>query len=170
MEQKQRNKIAAILVAVLVPLLLYLLAANIAKVRAKKDRQAPPTAVAGAPLGAAAVASPVQPAINPVASKILAEQKRIAELLPAGNPFNPAPSAGAEPAAVIAVTETPPAAADPGIRLTAIISRGGAGRAAMINGRLYGVGDSIAGWTIINIDAREVRMQTGSRQMTLKLK
>lgn len=178
MDHKQRNKIAWILIAVLVPLFLYLLTTNIAKVRARPG----PLVTVGDGPGGVTVSPPVQPArseIKLVAPEILAEQKRIAALLPASNPFNPARPAGAEPLSAITVPETPPAptpvaaapAGDSGIRLTAIISRqGGAGRAAMINGRLYGVGDNIAGWTIKNIDTREVLMQMGSRQMALKLK
>lgn len=184
MDQKQRNKIVWILIAVFVPLLIILLATNIAKVRTKKDRQVPPVTAVGGPAGAVVLppVQPIRPETIPVDPKILAEQKRIATLLPASNPFNPARPVGAEAPAVTAapltpvpvkapVAVAPPAAGDSGIRLTAIISRqGGTGRAAMINGCLYGVGDNIAGWTIRNIDAREVLMQNGTRQMVLRLK
>lgn len=187
MEQKQRNKIAWVLAIVLVPLLIYLVVTNVAKVRKKSPPPAPsPATTITEPAIApdakvvppeAEVQPPTQPA-PPVDPKILAEQKRIAALLPENNPFNPSRSGGAEPSsAVLApkmttpppVAAAPPAAPDAGIKLTAIMARGG-GRMAMINGRFLGEGDRIAGWTIIKVTATEVLLDNGAKKMVLRLK
>lgn len=175
MDQKQRNKMAWILIGVLVPLLIFLLAINTAKVR-KTPSPGPAPASAGQPAKApgAEVVPPPRPAPS-VDPRIVAEQKRIAALLPKNNPFNPSRSGNAEPPppasapkpAAPAVAAPPPAAP----RLTAIVSRqGGTGRLAMINGRFLGEGDSVAGWTIVKVNPRDVLLDNGTRQIVLMLK
>ncbi|MDO9543455.1 MAG: hypothetical protein Q7J98_14200 [Kiritimatiellia bacterium] len=167
MEQKQRNKIILILAVVLAPLLIYLVAVNITNIRENPSQ--PAASMPGAGIVSPVVQLPAQPA--PVAPKILAEQKRIAALLPKSNPFNPVRSIISAPPPVTAAPAAPPppAAPDAGIKLTAIFSRG-SGRAAMINNRLCGEGDHIAGWTVIKVTARDVLLKNGAQQMLLKLR
>lgn len=184
MDQKQRNKIALVLTVVLVPLLIYLVVTNVAKVRNKNlSPQEPAATAAGqtgvSPFPGAEVVPPnvkVQPPKQtaPVDQKVLAEQKRIAALLPENNPFNPSRPIIADQSPVTAAPTPPgavppPAAPDAGIKLTAILARG-SGRMAMINGRLLGEGDHIANWTIIKVTDREVLLKDGARPMVLRLK
>lgn len=176
MDQKQRNKIAWGLTIALVPLLIYLLMTNVARV-GKKNPPPPEPATVGAP-GAEAVPSPVQPpprSAAPADPKILAEQKRIATLLPENNPFSSVRSISADPAPVADAPTPPPAAIvpsaapDASVKLTAIVSRG-AGRMAMINGRFLGEGDHIGNWTIVKVTNSDVLLKDGARQMILRLK
>jgi hypothetical protein len=192
MDQKQRDKIAWGITILFVPVLIYLLTTNIAKVRKSSASSPPPPSppppalvvpdAAAVPPSAVAVppGAEVQPPRQaaPIDSKVSAEQKRIAMLLPKNNPFNPARPISADPSPVAAAPDTPapsvapaPPPAAPGIKLTAIVSRqGGAARMAMINGRFLGEGDHIANWTIIKVNTRDVLLQDGARQMVLKLK
>lgn len=176
MEQKQRDKIAWTLIVVLVPLLIYLLITNIAKVRKKSLPQAPPlAAISMAPAGIpnTNIAPPnviIPPLTQPASAvdpKTLAEQKRIAALLPKSNPFNPKWSAGAVPE----TTAPTPAAAPPAttLKLMAIVTRG-SGLMAMINGRFFGKGDRVAGWTVLKVTATEVLLDNGAQKMVLKLR
>ncbi|MDD5483593.1 MAG: hypothetical protein PHP98_08080 [Kiritimatiellae bacterium] len=171
MEQKQRNIIAWILLAVSLPLLIYLLATSIPGIRKR------PAAPAAGQISAASAEIPspiatIQPAAAPeppIDPKISAEQRRIAMLLPENNPFGSARSSVAAPPEI---SDEPvlPAAPAPDIKLTAIVSRGSASRAAMINGRLIGEGERIANWTVIKVTEREVLLKDGGRQMILRLK
>jgi len=93
--------------------------------------------------------------------------------LPENNPFNPSRATLADlpPITTAPAAPAPPVAPAPdaGIKLTAILSRG-ASRVAMINGRLFGEGENVAGWTIVKVNNRDVLLKNGDRQMMLRLK
>jgi len=181
MEQKQRNKIAYGLTALLAPLLIYLLVTNIGKVRKPLPPPLPqePTALGVPGTEVVPPGVEVQPSkrrLLPTDTNVLAEQKRVAGLLPENNPFNPSRSTIAAPPPITTApalapptVATPPPTPDAGIKLTAILSRG-ASRAAMINGRFLMEGQRVAGWTIIKVNARDVLLKDGDRQMILRLK
>lgn len=173
MDQKQRNRVALVLAVILTPVLIYLLATTV--FRGSKQPAPPPVPapVAAAPLVAATPAAPpplppaaVEAALDP---KIAAEQQQVAARLPRRNPFSAAPqSVGSvvrpRPAA------NPVPASETAIRLTGILSRPGSKRMAMINGKLFSEGDRLDPWTILKVDAREVILSDGDRQMVLKVK
>ena len=184
MDQKQRNKIAWGLAIFLTPILIYLLTSSFSRVASKNPPAAAPAAGVEIASPGVKIQPPAQPAgsdadrqLPPVDPKILAEQERIASLLPRNNPFNPLRPADAEPepsAAISDAPQSPPPAKTAtvaGIKLTAIVSRqGSTARMAMINGRFLGEGDNIAGWTIIKVNSRDVLLSNGSQQMVLRLK
>ncbi len=168
MEQKPRDRLAWIAAIILTPILIYLLATNVFKVGRRPPAQVPPPARAPA----AAPAHPVPPPALPrstLDAKPTAEQQALAARLPRRNPFSVVPEASAAPAAVSrpAPAAAPAGAGETAFKITAIMSRPGAKRMAMINGRLLGEGDRVGEWTILKVNERNVLVDNGSRQMVV---
>jgi hypothetical protein len=194
MKLTKREKMAWVVTVVLVPILIYNVIGVISKIskRGVRPPSLPPSDVATAKSlltapGSAVPAAPSAPAVSQPAPKIellpslpaadaklLAKQLQIAELLPKNNPFSPSRNSGIDPLPVekLAPEKTEiPMKAEVNLKLTAIVSRGGAStRMAMINGRLVGEGDQISGWTVTRVNINDVLLNNGERQMTLRIK
>lgn len=171
MDQKTRNKIAWVLTVVLVPTMIYLMVANIVKVRAK--RRAPPRteAPSAAEIDAISVVNavsrpkPAESKAETVDPEALKEQKKIAATLPKCNPFD---------ASRKSISTSPRVEAGPekrvqSFRVDGIMGSKGA-RMAVINGKVLKVGESIEGWTLVEITNNSVTLDNGTEKMTLRLR
>lgn len=176
MEQKKRDRIAWISAIVLTPILIVLLATNVFKAG---KRTAPSRAAGAAGAAAAAAAQPMplppQPpaaSLAPLDPRRAEAQRKMAEQLPARNPFSAAPRAAPPaapsadaPSAYAPPAEAPARPADPALKISAIILRPDGKRVAMINGRMLGEGDRTGEWTITKVNPLNVTLDNGMRQI-----
>ncbi|MBA4388011.1 MAG: hypothetical protein C0404_08525 [Verrucomicrobia bacterium] len=189
----QRDKIAMGLMIVLVPLMFFLFYTNIKK--AKQLRRTPSgSGSVQTPLDVAKVLQTVnqpRPAAEPAVSPKMAEERqRISTGLPVRSPFSTLQQAKAPVpvvAPVVPVTpvvvprpkdpveqpvalpkpvtkEQPPA---PVIKVAGAVSAGGGKRMAMIGGRLYGEGETVSGFKILEVGSNYVIFGSGDKRFSV---
>lgn len=173
MDQKTRNKIAMALSAVLVPLMIFLLIRNIGQARKKRRgsarRKGAPAAVIpditsipeAPPAPTLSKVGTAAPEIDP---EVLKEQKKIAALLPKHNPFDASRRPQTMSPRVRAKVKKKVK-----LRVDGIMGREGS-RMAIINGRVLKVGESIEGWTVLEINSSGVILDDGTEKITLPLR
>lgn len=171
MDQKTRNKIAWILTVVLVPTMIYLMVANIVKVRTKRRaplRTETPSAAEIDSMGVLPPVSQPKPAeskAETVDSEVLKEQKKVAAALPKCNPFDASRKSTSTSPRVEAGAEKK----GQSFKLNGIMDSKGT-RMAVINGRVLKAGESIEGWTLVEITNNSVTLDNGAEKMTLQLR
>jgi len=180
MNQQSRNRVATVMAIVLFPTMVYLMVTNIHEAR-RRGRSSAQNQTAPSPAPppievARAVLSPTStPDLN---ATMLAEQKRMAALVPARSPFSAASESSAssvasdpEPSAPRITVPGNPAVAESPLALNGIIySKTADRRSAIINGKMLGEGKSIRGYTIVTIGTGEVVLRNGTNRITLRPK
>jgi hypothetical protein len=174
MNQQSRNRVATVMAIVLFPTMVYLMVTNIHEARRRgrssaQDQAAPPPAPPPIEAARAVLSPATAPDLN---STLLAEQKRMAALVPARSPFS-ATSVSSDPEPSTPRTTAPdiPAVTEAPLELNGIIySKTADRRSAIINGKMLGEGKSIRGYTIVTIGAGEVVLRNGTNRITLRSK
>ncbi len=185
MDQRTRNRIAAVFAIILVPTMVYLFVVNIQEAREIRHRRRPPpssqTPVATPPSSQTPIVAPpsLPPGLPPspppapakdkaptIQENALKEQRRIATLLPKRDPFH-----SPTPPEVAAPTNRVPERIVPKIEVTAIVySKIPEKRMVVINGQTLLEGQSVEGYRIIRINNADVELDNGTSKLTVQVK